>query len=289
MPSDSKSTFFARALPGFGRRARLLGSLTLLYGLLAFGALWLGDAVSPTFRAARDYYTPEAVRGYSIPGPGATWRRPERPPDPWGKRWVEEPGSPVRSCGPNGLDEGGGGDDIVLTTQPVPVAYPAVYVSALPLPCWWALALCVGLGHLARAEVAGHRRGVSILVAGLGAGLALLGAYQVLDRCLWIQSTILSGWVSPPKGQLGYLLESEYATSSGILPSLGIPEGRAPWILAGSAWGVLFLWIECCALAAARLHQRYRTSQGSPTDQGSPTSQVVPVSGSDNTHKPMRE
>lgn len=240
-----------------GRRLRLVGVLTLTYGALAFGVLWLGDLSSPTFRAARNFYTPEAVGGYPIPGPGAKWRRPARPLDPWGNPWIETQGVPARSRGPNGIDEGGGGDDVVLRTTPLPVCYPAIYLSALPLPCWWALAICLSLGHLARNEAAADRRGAALLASGVSAALTLVGLHQVLDHSLWIQAAVLAGWVYPPEGQLGYLLEAEYATGSGFLPTFGIPASRAGWVVAGSAWGALFLWIEFWALAAAWRGQRH--------------------------------
>lgn len=85
----------------------------------------------------------------------------------------------------------------------------------------------------------------------------MLGFWFVLDEGLWVQPGIVSGWVAPYGGQVTLLLDWECSVPSHFLPLLGVERGRAPWVLGGTVWLALLLWIESLATAAAwvRAHQ----------------------------------
>lgn len=247
-------------------RLALLAAWLLLYASLTLGALQLGDLLSPTFRAARAFWAPKSVRGYAVPGPFSTWQLPAPPPDPWGQPWVEGP--PPRSAGPNRVDEGGAGDDVVLSAQPLLPCYPFTYAFFLPPLCWWAVAFCLALGHLLRGEVEGRGRRLELLGSCLGAALALACLGRLLNGRLWFQTMLSSGWVGPTPGQLSAILDHEFSQGDHVLPALGLERSRAPYTLGLSLLVLLALWIECAALALragrAKLRGR-RLAQGAAT------------------------
>lgn len=237
---------------------RLLGfaGLWLVYTSLVFGALALGDALSPTFRACRNYVTPREPDGYAIPGPFETWKRPPRPPDPWGTPWIEVGRTLVRSCGPNRRDEQGGGDDITLFGGAETPAYPWVYAFCLPLREWWKLCLLLALGHFVRDLAQSAHAKARLATSAYAALLISIGYWLFLDDRLWIQVVALSGWVSPAPGQISSLLDWECSQPNHLLPLLGVGRARAPFVVGCSACLTLFLWLEGLALLVAWRERR---------------------------------
>lgn len=101
------------------------------------------------------------------------------PLDPWGNPWLPMLDG-KQSLGPNGVDEGGQGDDLVMSTlgRPIPPPEVAVYERA---PADYLLAIALGLGSFLAAR---NLRRRSTHARELGLTLAL--AAPLIVATLWI-------------------------------------------------------------------------------------------------------
>ena len=220
------------------------------------GPIRLAAALSPEFACERSFFTPPRLgrRPWRQEG----WR------DPWGRSWesyTHRGGTNwAWSRGPNGVARDA--DDVGLDLD----AYrPVRYLLVLAEGYWLVLGAFVALAQFVRSGAnSGTRRRLG--ASALGAGIAVLGCYLVLDRYWALQTEALDGL-----GSVARACAQEFDSPDRLLPSLGVPRALALQVVLGSAFVGLFLWIECWGLAGAALReQRTSTPLESPSRRFDP-------------------
>lgn len=144
----------------------VVGLLLLL--ALVVKPVW--SALDPALPASEEVYGPGGTKGMPI--------------DPWGKQWVWD-GKVVRSFGPDGKDDRGGGDDVLLLRHDDPAlrawrdAPEALFGLAVLLAIGWELGRALGRALLAPRDDLGaevpRAAFLATPLAALLAGVAALG------------------------------------------------------------------------------------------------------------------
>lgn len=172
------------------RVASLLALLVAVGGALT---PWVASVVSPTYRVWRLFPvepgTPNFVWGYATQAGVGHQRYDVGGLDPWGNRWRRRDayeGWSVWSKGPDGKDDGGGGDDVSVDTRAASVELAPSMSVALALLLLWLIAALRALtrprGPELGAEVGRALFAASVPAVGLGLLVREHGLPELLER-----------------------------------------------------------------------------------------------------------